>query len=281
MPLKSLLINPKIKALALLCFFHLVITTKGHTQFDVILEDSLLFSKSYQDFQIDRQGYYYLSLNDQLVKLSAGGDTVNLYSNKLLGEISSFDVSLSLKIPIFYQDLSQVVFVDNTISPLKEIIELDELELEQVTLTCSSQQGGIWVYDAIAFSLIRFDRNMNELSRSPNFSQLFKKEVKPSKIMEKNDLLFVWTEENGTLIFDVYGGYMKTLHFDRLLSVFSDELVLVEDNGETFLYNFENASEVFLKPNILSDCTAAHVQNRKIHVLRPHGLFVYAMVKSQ
>jgi hypothetical protein len=157
---------------------------------------------------------------------------------------------------------------------MKEIIELDELELEQVTLVCSSQQGGLWLYDAIEFTLIKYDKNMKEVNRSYNLSQMLKKEVNPNKIIERNNNLYMWLD-NEILVFDIFGGFIKTLHLDNVFSVLNENVLLTLDDNELILYNMKDSFSDKIDYSNPSNIRHCAIQGKGLYVLDDKGIFVY------
>lgn len=162
-------------------------------------------------FTVDNLGNIYTVKNDQLKKFSSQWQQVNLYSSKLLGKISALDVSNPMKLVLFYKNLSQVVFLDNTLSEQGTAVALESLGLELATLVCSSVNNGIWVYDQRNFQLVRLDQNLKIITQTGNIIQQIGGELNPNFILEKNNWVYLNDTARGILVFDIFGTYSKTI----------------------------------------------------------------------
>jgi len=70
------------------------------------------------DITSDHLSNCYIISSDKLYKYDPNNQTKFLYSDMSLGEISSVDASDPYKILLFYKELSEIIFLDNTLSAL-------------------------------------------------------------------------------------------------------------------------------------------------------------------
>ena len=54
------------------------------------------------------------------------------------------------------------------LSPINDPIVLDDIEIIQPLLVCTSYENGFWVYDHQNFQIIRFDKNRKKTNQSGN-----------------------------------------------------------------------------------------------------------------
>jgi hypothetical protein len=159
---------------------------------------------------IDKLGNIFTGKKDVLYKYSNQGKLLNSYSNKLLGNITTLDVNNPLRYLVYYQDIGQVVFLDNTLSLHNEVV-LEDHGFDQTTLACSSNNDAFWVYDAMEFRLLKLDEQVKIVQNSGNIIQLLGFQIKPNFILEANDKVYLNDPNHGIFVFDIYGSYIKKI----------------------------------------------------------------------
>ena len=152
----------------------------------------------------DNIGQVYVVVQNELLKYSEKGELIDTYSDKSLGNIYSVDASNPLRLLLFYRDFVQIVFLDDALSVLGGSIQLEYIGYEQVTLSCTSNDNGIWIYNSIDFQLIRLDQNLNTTYSSWDISQLLGIEISPDFMLEHNDYVYMNDPKTGIFIFRSY-----------------------------------------------------------------------------
>ena len=176
-------------------------------------QDSLEVDAS--DLVVDKMGYLYGINGDQIIKYSPQGDSMFLYSNKLLGEIDQVDVTLALRPLVFYQNSNQIIITDNTLSAqLDKTIPLEQLDWQQVTRIASSfNNNKVWLYDQSNFELLLVDRQLKIEQRSGNLLQIINVDsINAQQIKEYQSKVYLNNPKEGIHVFDLFGTYYNTLH---------------------------------------------------------------------
>lgn len=166
----------------------------------------------------DNIGNIYTIGAYEIKKYKASGELQFTYSNKSTGEITQVDVSNPLNIIVYYRDFNQLLFLDNTLSPIGDVYALIEHSLDQVSLVCGSRDNGIWLYDQQKFQLLRMDKNFEIIQQSGYINQLTRIEIHPIYMLEYNNQLYLNDANIGILVFDIYGAYVKTIPFKGIKS---------------------------------------------------------------
>lgn len=244
--------------------------------------DFVLLSKipgNYSFMTTDNLGNVYTVSGCELKKFSPDGTLIKSFSDKTHGDIAFADATDPLKILLFYHDFRQIIFLDNTLSLNGNVIDLDNLELLQPLLACSSYENGFWVYEQQDFQLIRFDKNLQRSNSSGNIAQLTGIDIKPNYLIEVNNMLYLNNPETGILVFDKYGTYSKTLPF-KGLSTFQiiDDDLLYNTESQLIEYDFKNFSQksTTLPAKNALDCDFS---NDRIFVRDSTGVSVYSVSK--
>lgn len=258
----------------LLPSFFFFLFSASPAQHNFILEKTIPLSADF--FSVDNLGNIYAVKGDQMQKYSAQWTQVNLYSSKLLGNITSVDVSNPMKIVVFYKNLAQVVFLDNTLSRQGEPVELESAGLELATLVCSSVNNGLWLYDQRNFQLIRLDQNLKIIAETGNIVQQTGGELQPGFLIEKNNWVYLNDTARGILVFDIFGTYSKTIPVKNIHSFQISEDVLFFETGKKF-YSFSlntmDQNEVALPETEFRQVIAG---GKRVFILKENELKVYS-----
>lgn len=226
-------------------------------------------------FTTDNLGNIYIIKGEELIKYDPNGNLLQRHSNKKLGKVYSVDVSNPLKILLFYKDFSTIVFLDNMLAQYGNPINLNDLQLEQASLSCSSHNNSIWVYDPISFQLIRLDQHLNVIQQTGNLVQQLGHEINPDFILEYNNWMYLNNPETGILVFDIYGTYLKTIPIKGIKEFqVMDNLLIYFKEKELFgfhLKSFEN-SKINLPETVV---ISARLGSEKILIQNPTGVSIY------
>jgi hypothetical protein len=222
----------------------------------------------------DNLGYIYAVNNHEMYKYSPKGDLMFTYSNNALGNITYADITNPMKILLYYKDLSQVVFLDNTLSN-NTVVSLEKYGLEQVTLVCTSINNGIWVFDQRTIQLFRLDKEMNIIEKTGNLNQVLGGEVKPVYITEKNNIVYLSDSERGIFMFDIFGTYLKTIPIKEVgFLLASGDNIYFTQNDILHIYNHKLIEEEEL-PLPEKDIKSWWFDFPKLYTLQNNVLTVY------
>jgi hypothetical protein len=185
----------------------------------VIFSFSSLGQSTIKNIQVDNLGYVYIIQKDKIFKLDNESKLKYSFSYKNSGDISSIDVSDPLKIVVFYENFSQIIFLDNTLSISNGPVSLFKMNVVNPTLVCSTSDKGLWIYDKQGFTLFKYDANFQLLFSVSDLPTILGSAFEPVYMMNNNSYLYLSDSINGIFIFDQYGALYKKLHF-KGISIF-------------------------------------------------------------
>jgi hypothetical protein len=150
-----------------------------------------------------------------------------------------------MKVIVFYQEFSKVLFLDNTLSERGKPIFLMDFGLEQATLVCNSYDNGMWIFDRSNFSITRFDKTLFETNKTENLNKVFGIDLNPNILIEKNNILYLNDPLHGIFMFDNFGGFIKKIPILSIKSiqVTGREIIYHRDN-QFYKYNFDSFQEI-------------------------------------
>jgi hypothetical protein len=220
-------------------------------------------------FTTDQTGSYYEIYSNQIIKIGKNGQRQFTYSNNILGEISSVDVSNPMKIVVFFKDFSKVVVLDNTLTEQGGVLDLNEISLEETSLVCTSYNNGIWYYNPVKFQLTRIENTINITNTSANISTLLNKNIQPNFLVEFNNRVYLNDSTQGVLVFDIYGTYLKTLPIFGLTTFQVKEkyLLYVNQLGQIETYDFFTLEKLVFKPLQYVNIKNVRIENQTIYII--------------
>lgn len=159
----------------------------------------------------DEIGNVYTLKGDELALYNAKGERLLRNSLKTFGNITSIDAFSSLKPMIFSRPQGMLAVLDNTLAVQGDPIDLNRNGFPQVTLACMSVQNAFWFFDERLLRLARVDRQLRPLADTGRLDQLLGFTPRPIIMQEFDSWLYVCDPEAGVLVFDLFGGYARTL----------------------------------------------------------------------
>jgi hypothetical protein len=216
---------------------------------------------------MDALGHAYLWTPEKVVMFDTKGKELAFYSELAFGDIQSIDVRDALKPIVFYQDAGKLVILDNTLSAQSEVIDLFRVYDGMAVAICSSIDNHYWVFDAQRQEIVRVDGGFNEVTASGSLSALGIDGLYPEQLFESNQQLYVWEEDFGFLVFDLFGTLIRKIEMPDLDHVHlrKGELLITTKEGEVMKYRWMDYQfeEIELPP--LPVPPRAAVKNAHLH----------------
>lgn len=172
-------------------------------------QDSLLNIKA-DKIYVDNIGNIFCVQKDVITKYFVNNQ-IKTFSIKTFGTLKNIDVSNSLRVLLYFNDFQRILFLDSQLSQNGDVIELINLGYEQTSLVCSSFNNGFWIYHQGNNELIRFNQNLEISVKTGNLKRILNMNIQPVYMIEHNGKLYLNSPENGILVFDIYGAYIKLI----------------------------------------------------------------------
>ena len=165
----------------------------------------------YQSVDVDEQGGIYLiNAEKQLVKLNPQLDTLYIFNEKS-AEVEFVAPQNALKVLTFNKSLNTIQFLDKTLSPSVEQLNLDDVGVPLVEAVGMSKDNNFWLFDQYNQSLKKFDTKTNLISSSGNVMNLTGENWSPIRLKEADNKVFLNDSAKGILQFDFFGSYVSTI----------------------------------------------------------------------
>lgn len=249
----------------------------------IFSQPEFIFEKEYNikaDFiSTDQLGNFYIIKESELIKIDADNNQTLRYSNNLFGKISSVDPSDPFRILVFNKNFNKITFLDKNLTEIASPVLLDDLGYFNVSVVCQSNNGGFWIFDQNLNELVYFDKKLNLQKKSSQLSSLFDpdREVLGVFMLEKNDYIYLGIKNEGVLLFDSYGTYIKTFPIADIESFqVIDDKIIYFNTGQLNLYNTQNFNTKMIDLPI-DNCINSRIEQNKVFLQTAEKLMVYQL----
>lgn len=236
-----------------------------------------LLTKSFSGDKLttDQFGSFYEISDRTINKYDVKGKLLFTYSNNMLGEISSVDVSNPLKILVYFKDFTKILTLDDALSPRGDVLNLNDLSLVETSLVCRSYNNGVWFYNPITFQLSRVVNN-DVMNISSNLATLLDSEVQANFLDEENERVYLNDPKLGVLVFDVYGTYLKTIPIYGItkFQVKPKYMLYINDKSEIEIYNFFTLEKTLYQPEKYTNVKSVRIEGANIYILHENNQLI-------
>ena len=193
--------------------------------------------KSHQILEVDHFGNIYTIEGTELRKYSSNKEVLSNFSDALLGEITSIDVSNPLRIQLFYKEFNQVLYLDQSLSSIADPIDLYFYSDNETQLCCDASSGGLWMYNRDDNQVFKVSRQGEIINKSGLLTSYFK-EVTPSKMIEYQENLYFLIPLKGLVILNKFGNFIQQIPLAKISDFcFNNQELLYFKNFTWFKYN--------------------------------------------
>jgi len=212
-----------------LCFISYIIPIFSQTkpQYTLIAE----ITEKTDCIAMDNIEHVYTYDATNLKKYDKTGVLLFTYSALSTGRISSVDVYNPFKVMVFSKDFVRLVFLDSKLAIQQSSSVLSDLNILSACV-CMSYDNGFWVYDESKKQLFRYDAQYNLRNTSQIITNFVEKDIDPLFIKETNSgFLLLNDKENGILVFDRFGTYLKSLPiFTNYFHLYNNQIIYIEND---------------------------------------------------
>ena len=229
----------------------------------------------------DSFGNLYLYENNSLNKYNKNGKLLSIFSDQSNGKISSIDVSDPYILLLFYQDLNRIVFLDDRLAPIGSPIDLDNLEIFNVSTVCKSKNFAVWIYDRFDDRLLQYGFNPKGIMQELKLDPLnLEKEV--IFMLESGNHLYLNTGKQ-LILFDQYGSYIKSFQSENLsdpwriqkaFQIRNNKIIYFRD--QKLFINSVNEDKVdTIDIDFVADIRNVLVESDQLYIQKTDSVFIY------
>ena len=261
--------------LSLLCLCASVAT---HGQSDSSFQFLKSIKGEFSWFNIDNlNNVYVLTNNSQLKKIDEKGDSVAVFNDvKRYGNPYSIDVTNPFKILLYYKNFSTVVILDRLMT-VRNTINFRNQNIFSVQAIATSYDNNIWLFDEQDYKLKKIDETGKILQETTDWRSIFDSVPSPNRLIDRDNLVYVYDPEKGFYIFDYYTGFKNKLPFLSWgdVEVSGKNVYGFRDNT---LYSYELNSLVMKEyklPPFFGNYQGIKAMNGKVYVNKGDRIDIY------
>jgi len=187
---------------------------------------------------------YALRNNDELIKLSARGDSLGVYNQqKNFGSPSSIDVSNPMNILLFYKSFGTIVLLDRFLS-IQSVIDLRKNNNWQISAAAMAYNNGIWLFDEIENRVLKINKNGDLLSTTPDFRNAIGEALQVTEMADNNRNLYLVDTLRGMYIFDYFGNLQRKMELPDWQNLHFNFPYLSGNNADTLFHLQVNTEKI-------------------------------------
>jgi len=269
---------PHLGSKILLFFLCLCTFASTTAQSDSSFQYLKTIKGNFSYFNVDNlDNIYLINNNNQLKKLNSNGDSIGIFNDvKRYGNPTAIDVTNPLKVLLYYRNFSTVVVLDRLLS-MRNTINFRKQNIFSVPCIATSYDNNIWLFDEQDYKLKKIDEDGKLLQESTEWRMLFDSVPSPTRIIDRDNFIYLYDAEKGFYIFDYYGGFKNRYAFLNWNNV---EVSARNFYGfsNNIMYSYEINSlqlKEYRLPPFFSGYLAIKAMNAKVYLLREDGIYIY------
>ena len=190
-------------------------------------------------FTTDKLGnVYVLTPKNDIQKFDKKGKKITEANFKVLGDATLIDAGNPLEIYVFYKDQNKLVYFDNMLNNRGETDLYKTLGVNNIQVVCRSYDNGFWFFDPDNFKLKKADKQGSLQSESINLANIADTALSPQMLLDDGKFVYIKTNSNRLLVFDILGNYIKTMPLEKFNSFQTrEENIIYSTSQDLFIYN--------------------------------------------
>lgn len=183
------------------------------------------------------ENLFVITPTNDIVKYDKNGKKLATANFKVLGNITSVDVSNPFEIYVFYRDQNKIIFLDNLLN-IRGECDLETIGISQVACIGRSADNQIWLFDAADLKLKKYSKDLKLIIESASFNTFnIGPNLFPSIIRDINNSILI-LDQNKVLEFDIFANFSKVKLIDTLQSFqYINEKIVFLKNDQVYMFN--------------------------------------------
>jgi len=266
----------KLKTILFILCLCVSVATKSQS------DSSFQFTRSIKGefswFNVDNLNNVYVFTNaNQLKKIDEKGDSISVFNDvKKYGNPFSVDVTNPFKILLYYKNFSTVVILDRLLT-VRNTINFRNQNIFSVQAIATSYDNNIWLFDEQDYKLKKIDETGKLLQETTDWRSLFDSVPSPTRLIDRDNFVYLYDAEKGFYVFDYYSGFKKQLPFLNWTDVEVSGKNIYGFSNKT-LYSYELNSFIIKEyklPPFFGNYQGIKAMNGKVYVNKGDRIDIY------
>jgi hypothetical protein len=183
------------------------------------------------------ENLFIITPTNDIIRYDKNGKKMATANFKVLGNITSIDVTNPFEIYVFYRDQNKVIFLDNLLN-LRGECDMESIGVSQIACLGRSADNQIWLFDVADLKLKKYSKDLKLIIESASFSTFNAgTDIYPTLIKDINNAVFM-LDQNKILEFDIFANFSKIRLIDTLQSFqYINEKIVFLKKGRIYMFN--------------------------------------------
>lgn len=200
--------------------------------------DSVRLNFKPNEIYIDHLNHlYFINENATILKTSLQLDSLYTLETKS-NQISYLDVSNPLRVLALSEGQNKIVFLDKTLTPIQDPIQLDLLNIPFVNAAAISRDNNFWVFNNQTQQLKKINQQSEVIISSQQLNIILNDNFEANQIIEDQNKVFLIDSTKGVCSFDFFGTFQ--FHYNQIkpskLLIHKNRFVYLE-RGEMYVFD--------------------------------------------
>jgi len=194
------------------------------------------------------------------------------YADNTLGDIQHIDVNNPLQALVYHREYGIISYLDNTLALIRKS-NLQDWGYFDVSTIAASNDGNIWLYDPARNQVLKINDAGGVVLSTNNLNDFRLEDLEPTKIVERDNKVFIYDEQYGVIIFDNLGQYLKVLPIKDVSTFQTDgRNIYVYKDGDIKIYTVRLLEESSIELNAGPTVKNVLISPRSIYYIYPDGV---------
>lgn len=274
------LMRNRLNISCILLFCTILLQSVLNAQQDVL--KAIEIEQSTRFIEIDHMNQLYCVSGDySIYKYNEEGELLYTFSENRLGQISQLDVSNPLRVLVYFSDFTTLIYLDRTLSEISRQ-DLSTIDFAQTQTIAQASDNNIWFFDNERYTLKKINEQNNVIFESNDLNLLLETDIYPVKLKEFDLQLYLNAPENGILVFDLFGNFIKTIGIQSLeyFQLLENQLFYLKD-GRFKSYNLTSFKHTELNiPLPWDEALQVCIGQEKIYLRKRNKVSIYTYTKK-
>lgn len=170
------------------------------------------FEKTQKVWIDQNENTYLINSKNELLKYSSAENLIGQFSDFKLNSRTQLYTISPFKTILFYPEYGEIITFDNSLSEIARVNYFDIGLMNISAIGISQDYQSIWVFDPVNQNLNQYNQNYIKLSEGEKQINMIGQPIFPSMIYVRKTNLYLYNEEEGFYVFDIFGNFIKPLN---------------------------------------------------------------------
>lgn len=226
------------------------------------------------------ENLFVITPTNDIIKYDKDGKKLATANYKVLGNITSIDVTNPFEIYVFYRDQNKILFLDNLLNSRGEC-DMETIGVSQIACIGRSADNQIWLFDVADLKLKKYSKDLKLIIESASFNTFnYGPNIYPSIIKDINSAVLI-LDQNRVLEFDIFANFSKIRLIDTLTGFqYINEMIVFLKNNRIYMFNPLNFTMQEMTITLPANTKNIRIEKERLYVLTDEYVILQSLTKK-